>query len=156
MIVYWLYTLDWLFPGDPCAYQNRKTEAQRGGGRTSDSPSSAEEGAGADVKGREETRVGGKGQGSGRYVGSAQYMGYGNNPPLAISIKYLVNCAVFWIQSSYICFPSTALVFVILGFPFSLVLLPLIYIHSSCNIENNTKVLMTSFTEITLSTVEMC
>lgn len=63
-----LYT-SWLLTGDPCAHQNRKTEAQRGGRRTADSSSSAEEGAGADAKGGEETRVGGKSQGSGRYVG---------------------------------------------------------------------------------------
>lgn len=61
--------LNWLFTGDPCAYQNRKTEAQRGRGRTSDSSGSAEEGARADVKGREEKRAGGKGEGGGRYVG---------------------------------------------------------------------------------------
>lgn len=69
IIVSWLCMLNWLFTGDPCAYQNRKTEAQRGRGRTSDSSGSAEEGARADVKGREEKRAGGKGEGGGRYVG---------------------------------------------------------------------------------------
>lgn len=68
IVVYWLY-IYWLLTGDSYDCQNRKTEAQRGGRRTSTSYSSAEEGARADAKGREEKRVGGKGQGSGRYVG---------------------------------------------------------------------------------------
>jgi hypothetical protein len=54
--------------GNSHAHQDRKTEAQGGGGGATAPSCRAEEGARADVKGGEKAGNGGKGQGSGRYV----------------------------------------------------------------------------------------